>query len=78
MLLFPSKASFRKSRSSGPTPHVSPNAVKEGEQKRNRRTEILEMKEPAPHVPIVPMSVRAPLVASMRYIETLLEPVFVT
>jgi hypothetical protein len=30
------------------------------------------------HVPIVPMSVKAPVVASMLYIETLLEPEFAT
>src|SRR5437879_3183201 len=31
-----------------------------------------------PHVPIVPMSVKAPVAASMLYIETLFEPEFVT
>lgn len=30
------------------------------------------------HVPIVPMSVKAPVAVSMLYIETLLEPEFVT
>lgn len=30
------------------------------------------------HVPIFPMSVKAPVVASMLYIETLFEPEFVT
>jgi hypothetical protein len=30
------------------------------------------------HVPIVPMSVKAPVVASMLYIHTLLEPAFAT
>jgi hypothetical protein len=34
--------------------------------------------QPAPHVPIVPMSVKAPVALSMLYIETLFEPEFVT
>ena len=35
--------------------------------------------EPGPfHVPIVPMSVKAPVAASMLYIETLFEAEFVT
>lgn len=33
---------------------------------------------PPAHVPIVPISVKAPVVASMLYAETLFEPEFVT